>query len=177
MTTVGAIRREHAAIIKWQTAVAEAAIPFEARWTLAGLRRVDAALYERLQDQRALFDAALATGTAQDIELQGAALCRGYAVVIQALERAAEPDNAYMVGLDGRSGFRVAIGQQKATATRVRQIGEDAVWITPDEVALILANLESFKPLAAIRRMFPGGEILDVRPSDGGPRIVSEDND
>jgi hypothetical protein len=166
MTTITTIRREHTALTKWQTAVAEAAIPFEMRWTLAALRRTDAGLYERLQDQRGLFDQAIAAGTSQEIELHGAALCRGYAIVIQALERVAVRDDAYMLGSDGRSGFRVAISQQKASAQHIRELGGDVVWITPDEVALILANLESFKPLAAIRRMFPGGEILDVRRSE-----------
>jgi hypothetical protein len=162
--TLTTIRREHAALVKWQAAVAEAAIPFEMRWTLAALRRADAGLYERLQDQRVLFDQAIAAGTAEQIELHGAALCRGYAVVIQALERVAAPDDAYLLGADGRSGYRVAISQQKASAQRMRELGGDVVWITPDEVAVILANLESFKPLATIRRMFPGGEIIDVRP-------------
>jgi hypothetical protein len=167
MTTIATIQREHAVIRKWQAAVAEAALPFEARWTLAALRRVDRDLHRRLLDQRVLFDQALVTGTAQDIEVHGAALCRGYAIAIQALERAAEPDNAYVLGQDMRSGFRVAIGQQKAAAQRVREVhGDKVMWVTPDEVAAIVANLESFKPIALIKRLFPGAEILDVRPGE-----------
>jgi hypothetical protein len=166
MTTLATIQREHAAIRKWQVAIAEAALPFDARWTLVALRRVDYGLHRRLLDQRDLFDQALVTGTAQDIEVHGAALCRGYAIAIQALERAAEPDNAYMLGQDVRSGFRVAIGQQKAAAQRVRDVhGDKVVWVTPDEVATIVANLEGFKPIALIKRLFPGAEILDVHPS------------
>jgi hypothetical protein len=166
MTTIATIQREHAAIRKWQAAVAEAALPFEARWTLAALRRVDHDLHRRLLDQRDFFDQALVISTAQDIEVHGAALCRGYAIAIQALERAAEPDNAYMLGQDVRSGFRVAIGQQKAAAQRVRDVhGDKVVWVTPDEVATIVANLEGFKSIALIKRLFPGAEILDVHPS------------
>jgi hypothetical protein len=43
--------------------------------------------------------------------------------------------------------------------------GQTVVWITPDEVAAIVANLEAFKPIAAIKRLFPGAEILGVRPA------------
>jgi hypothetical protein len=167
MTTIATIQREHVAIRKWQVAVAEAALPFEARWTLAALKRIDRDLHRRLLDQRGLFDKVLVTGTAEDIEVHGAALCRGYAVAIQTLERATEPDDAYMLGQDVRSGFRVAIGQQKAAAQRVRELhGDKVVWVTPDEVAAIVANLEGFKPIALIKRLFPGAEILDIHPSE-----------
>jgi hypothetical protein len=66
-----------------------------------------------------------------------------------------------------RSGFRVAIGQQKAAAKRVRELhGDRVVWVTPDEVAAIVANLEAFKPIAAIKRLFPGAEIVNVFPGE-----------
>jgi hypothetical protein len=137
------------------------------RWTLAALKRIDRDLHRRLLDQRDLFDQALVTGTAQDIEAHGAALCRGYAIVIQALERAAEPDDAYMLGQDTRTGFHVAIGQQKAAAQRVREVhGDKVVWITPDDVATIVAHLEGFKPITLIKRLFPGAEILDLHPGE-----------
>jgi hypothetical protein len=49
-------------------------------------------------------------------------------------------------------------------AERVRELhGATVIWITPDEVAAIMANLEAFKPIATIKRLFPGAEILDVR--------------
>jgi hypothetical protein len=163
--TLTTIQREHVAIRKWHAAVAEAVVPFEARWTHAALKRVDADVAQRLATQRGLFDGALVTGTAEDIEVHGAALCRGYAAAIQALERAAEPDGAYLLGQDVRTGFRVAIGQQKAAAQRVRELyGDAVVWITPDEIASILGNIEAFKPVAAIKRLFPGANLVDVRP-------------
>jgi hypothetical protein len=165
--TIADIQREQVAIRRWQGAVAEAALPFERRWTFAALKRVDADIYCRLIAQVGLFDRAIVTGTPEDIELHGAALCRGYAVAIQTLERAAEPDDAYMFGQDMRSGFRVAIGRQKAVAQRVREVhGETVVWIAPDEVATIVANLEAFKPVVAIKRLFPGAEMLDVHASE-----------
>jgi hypothetical protein len=159
--------QEHRAISRWQTAVAEAALPFESRWTLAALKRTDSDIHRRLFDQRGLFDKALVIGTVEEIELHGAALCRGYAVAIQTLERAGEPDDAYMLGQDSRTSFRVAIGQQKAAVARVRELhGDTVIWITPDEVAAILANIEAFKPIATIKRLFPGAEVLDIRPGD-----------
>ena len=165
--TPATIQRQHAAIRKWQGAVAEAALPFESRWTLAALKRVDADLYRRFRDQHPLFDQALFTGTAEEIDLHGAALCRGYSQVIQALERAAEPDDAYLLGEDMRTGFRVAIGQQKAAARRVRGVhGQAVIWITPDEVAAVIANVEAFKPIAVIKRLFPGAEMLDLHPGE-----------
>ena len=131
------------------------------------MKRVDAGIHRRLFDQRGLFDQALITGTPEDIELHGAALCRGYAIAIQTLERAAEPDQAYMLGQDSRTGFRVAIGQHKAGATRVRELhGDTVIFITPDEVATTIANIEAFKPIATIKRLFPGAEVIDVRPHE-----------
>lgn len=130
------------------------------------MKRVDAGIYRRLFDQRGLFDQVLITGTPQEIELHGAALCRGYAIAIQTLERAAEPDDAYMLGQDIRTGFRIAIGQQKA-AKRVCELhGNTVIWLTPDEVATTIANIEAFKPIATIKRLFPGAEVLDVRPHE-----------
>jgi hypothetical protein len=163
MTTVTAMRQEHAAIRTWVPNVSTAAIPFESRWTLAALKRVDPDVHRRLREQRALFDQALVAGTADEIERHGAAMCRGYAKAVQVLETAGEEDDAYMLGQDPRSGFRIAIGQQKPAAQRVRQLhGEVVTWITPDEVAAVLANLEAFKPILAIKRRFPGAEIVEV---------------
>jgi hypothetical protein len=108
----------------------------------------------------------MVTGSAEEIEGHGAAMCRGYRKAVQVLERAGTLDDAYLLGQDPRSGFRVAIGEQKAAAGRVRELAT-VVWITPDEVATILANLEAFRPITAIKRLFPGAEILDVRAIEG----------
>jgi hypothetical protein len=49
----------------------------------------------------------------------------------------------------------------------VRELhGDKVVWITPDEVAAIVANIEAFKPIATIKRLFPGAEILDFHPGE-----------
>jgi hypothetical protein len=164
MTHVRLVLAENSILRKAATAVAEAAVTFESRWTLAALKRVDADLHRRLLEQRDLYDAAMVTGSYDEIETQGAAMARGYYAVARAMEAASEADDAYMIGRDPRSGFTVAIGEQKAAADRVRQLhGATVVWTTPDEVAAIFANIEAFKPIAAIKRMFPGAEIVDVR--------------
>jgi hypothetical protein len=80
------------------------------------------------------------------------------------LQARAEPDDAYQLGQDPRTGFRVAIRHQKAAAERVRELyGEAVLSISPDEVAALLANNEGFKAIADIKRLFPATEIRDVR--------------
>src|SRR5215207_2296156 len=94
----------------WIGEVSNAAALLERRWTRAALKRVDPDITKRLEEQRDLFDRAAVTGTVEDIERHGAALCRGYTVAVRTLEIAQEPDDAYMLGQDPRTGFKVAIG-------------------------------------------------------------------
>lgn len=149
------------------TAASDAALPLESRWTLAALARVDRGIYDRLREQRALLDAAVVTGTQEEVIAHAQAMARGYRKAAEILERAAEPDDAYFVGQDPRSGLKVAIGHQKAAAARVRELhGHKVIWVTPDEVAAIVANLEAFKPIAMIKQMFPGAEMVDVYPGE-----------
>jgi hypothetical protein len=44
--------------------------------------------------------------------------------------------------------------------------GERVVWVTPDEVASMLNAIEAFKPIATIKRMFPGAEIIERYPDE-----------
>ena len=151
----------------WIGEVSSTAALLERRWTRAALKRVDPDIAKRLEEQRDLFDRAAVTGTVDEIERHGAALCRGYAVALKTLENAQEPDDAYLLGQDPRSGFRVAIGHQKPAAERVQEAhGRAVVWISPDEVAAILSGLEAFKALSTIKRMFPGAEVTDIRPRE-----------
>jgi hypothetical protein len=152
----------------WTYQVSQAAINFESRWTLAVLRRVNADLAERLHDQRNRFFEACIRGADADIVEEGAALVRGYLIVIAALEAANEPDDVYMLGTDLVTGLKVAIGQQKAAINRVREIhGQDVLWLTPDECARMLAGVESFKFVGAVKKLFPGAEIIDRYESEG----------
>lgn len=165
--TVRQIEREDRVLRYWLAEVSLAASALERRWTTMALKRVDADVAQRLREQRGLFDEVCISGSADEIEGHGAAMCRGYAAAIRALEAAGEPDDAYLLGQDPRSGFRVAIGHQKAAAERVGEVcGAQTVWVTPDEVAAVLAGLEGFKALAAIKRIFPGAEIVDVHPGE-----------
>jgi hypothetical protein len=145
---------ETGAVLGWMAAITKAALAFEARWTLAALKRVDRDIHARLREQRNLFDQVTVTGPLHEVELHAAALVRGWQKAIRVMETADAPDDAYLVG--EADGFKVAIGHQKAAAKGALERG--AVWITPDEVAAILANVEAFKSITAIKRLFPGAE-------------------
>jgi hypothetical protein len=152
-------------ISKWLGQVSDAALPFERRWTWLALRRVNPDIAKRLHEQRGLFDQACVTGTVDEVEEQGAALCRGYAAAVRALEASGEADDAYLIGQDSATGLKVAIGQQKAALDRVREVhGERVVWVSPDEVAKLMASVEQFKFVGAVKRLFPGAEVIDRYP-------------
>lgn len=157
------------ALRHWHGETSKAAAGFESRWTWLALRRVDDDLGRRLFEQRGLFDEACVVGSASEIEEQGAALCRGYAAAVRALEAADEPDDAYMLGSDPQTGMKVAIGLQKAACERVRSVhGSEVIWITPDEVAVLMSSVESFKALKAIQQVFPNGcEIIRRFEAEG----------
>jgi hypothetical protein len=150
-----------AAVRHWHGEVSRAALPFESRWTFLALRRVDADLARRLHEQRGLFDQACIMGEAGEVEEQGAALCRGYVAAVRALTTADCPDDAYMLGSDPATGLKVAVGHQRAAVERVREVhGEDVIWITPDEVAALMASVEAFKFVGAVKQFFPGAEVI-----------------
>lgn len=154
-----------AVLSRWLGDVSRAACAFEARWTFGALRRVDATLAQRLDEQRSLWDAACITGSDDDVALHGAAMCRGWAAGVRACEAAGLADDAYQLGRDAASGLVVAIGDQRAAADRVREIhGERVVWVTPDECARMLASIESFKFVGAVKQFFPGAELIDRYP-------------
>jgi hypothetical protein len=147
--------------------VSNAASIFERRWTRHALKRVDAGLAQRVEEQRSLFDAALVTGTADEIEAHGSAMCRGYAAATKTMEVSGEADDAYLIGFDSKSGMKIAIGHQKSAADRVQELhGCSVIWVSPDEIAAILAGLEGFKQISLVKQFFPGCEVIDVRPHD-----------
>ena len=157
--------------LEWRAQVSQAALAFEARWTSASLRRLDPDLAEALHDQVNIFTESCITGTAQEIETHGEATVKGYAKAVEAMQNADIGDDAYMLGTDMVTGTKVAIGTQKAAVQRVRNIhGNDVIWLTPDEVARMLAGIESFKAIGAIKKLFPGAEIIDRYPEEGNTR-------
>lgn len=154
-------------VIHWRRQVSDAAVALECRWTMNALRRVDAELARRLHEQIGLFDQACVTGSEDEVALHGAATCRGYSAAVAALGQAGEPDDAYLIGFDSASGLRIAIGDQKAAVDRVREIhGDRVIWVTPDECARLLAGVEAFKFVGAVKQFFPGAEIIDRYPSE-----------
>jgi hypothetical protein len=155
--------------------ISEAAQLLEARWTMAALRRVSPGIALALHEQRNLYAEVCVTGRPREIVDHGEALVRGYHAAVKALEAAAEPDDAYQLGHDLVTGLKVAIGQQKAAIERVRNIhGAQVIWVTPDEVARMLAGVESFKFIGAVKRLFPGAEVIDRYPDDGEGGLDAE---
>jgi hypothetical protein len=144
--------------------VSDAAAPFESRWTLRALQRLDAELHDRLLDQQGLYHHALITGTPDDVEEQSAAMCRGWAAATRAMEAGGVSDDAYLLGLHAATGTRVAIGDQKHAIARVRDLhGDQVVWITPDEVAALIAGLEAIK---VAKSLWPDAEIIQLYPKE-----------
>lgn len=154
-------------IADWMKRVSEVALGFESRWTMRALKRVNAGLHEAMTEQLTLYYAALVTGERSEVDEHAAATIRGYRAITEALTKSGEPDDAYMIGFDGRSGTRIAIGDQKACVYRVRQIhGKDVVWLMPDECAALFAQVEGFKFIAAVKNHFPGAEIIERFPDE-----------
>ena len=96
-------------------------------------------------------------------------MCRGYAAAVAALEDAHAEADAYQVGRCPRTGLAVAIGHRKAGAARLVEdfgLGESAIWLSPDEVATLLARVAALKPIVTIKRKWPGAEITDTMLGD-----------
>lgn len=152
----------------WRTMTNEAAAGFEARWTMIGLRRHDHGLAVSLFEQKELFAEACAIGDMNEIKVHGASLVRGYAAAVKAMEAAQIPDDSYLLGVCPTTGFKVAIGVQKAARKRVVELhGQDVVMISPDEVATLMASSEAFMTVAAIKKKFPGAEVVERYVGEG----------
>lgn len=145
-------------------AVADAASAFESRWTMRALKRVDERLHDLFREQEADYTQALVTGDQAAVEEQAGAMVRGYAALAKRMSESGEPDDAYVLGIDPTTGFRVAIGDQRHAAQRARELhGDSVAWLTPDEVASIVAGLEMIKRAKSI---FPDCEVIDLRPKE-----------
>lgn len=149
----------------WAAEISKIAQLYERRWTRLSLNRIDADLAARLAAQQSLYDSACLRGTVAEIEAQGGGLCRGWLAAIRAMEEHQVPDDAYMFGSDPVSGMRVAIGHSKASAELVAELyGKDCVWISPDEVAVLLAltndlTKEATGLAVAVKQHWPGAEV------------------
>jgi hypothetical protein len=93
-------------------------------------------------------------------------LCRGYEKAVCVLEEAMEEEDAFIVGKDPRTGFTVAIGAYKASAELMKELyGDDVIWVSPDEVAAVMANLNALNIVIKINHIFPGAEISQCVPA------------
>lgn len=147
--------------------VSDAAALFESRWTFRALRRVDGELHDLLVEQQALYHEALVTADMRELEVQAAAMIRGWKAVTARMESAGVEDDAYWLGLDSRTGTKVAIGNARQAVARVREMhGEQVIWITPDEVAAMVAGLENIKAVEAVKRMWPTAEVIRLYPGE-----------
>jgi hypothetical protein len=151
---------EYEVCVEWQTRVSDAALPFEARWTEAALRRIDPALHARLRKQRELFNAALENGTIDDVVEHGAAMVRGYVAVVAVMAAAGAADDAYQIGR-GPSGLTIAVGPKPCCARLHELYGDTVQWLSADEIAAIIEMDARFKALAEVKRVFPGAEIKE----------------
>lgn len=156
--------REQARLTWWHGQIMAAAEMFERRWSLRALQRVDPELHRLLLEQRDLTGDAMVRGELAEVDRQAAAMVRGWNAARAAMEAASAPDDAYFVGVDHKTGTRVAIGE-RAAAGRVAEVhGQRCILVTPDEVATMMAGLEGFKTIAAIKNALPGAEIIDIYP-------------
>lgn len=151
-------------LVELTRAITDAAVAYEARWTLAALHRVDADIHARLRRQIDLWREASCRGSEYEIVAQGEALVRGYRRAVEVMTENGESDGAYLIGRDAGSGLTVAIGHSTASAGRVAALYPDAVFWTVDEVTAVLSESEAFQRVSAIKRAFPGAVATEFRP-------------
>ena len=143
--------------------VAPAEAAFRSRWQTQTLARIDPSLHRLLMEQETLYDAALVTGSDDEAREQSEAMVRGWRAAVQAMERADHADDAYFVGQDPATGAKVVIGQHKASVRRLQvENGQKVIFVTPDEVAKLVAGLEI---IAEAKAIFPDAELLRVSPT------------
>lgn len=140
------------------TAPAEAA--FRSRWRMSTLRRIDPDLHQALTEQIHLYDTALLTGRDDEVLIQSEAMVRGWRAACSALEHPLLPDDAYFVGIDVKTGTRLIVGQCKQSVARVQSVdGARAIFMTPDELATIVAGLDV---IAQAKTLFPDAEVVEI---------------
>lgn len=142
---------------------------FEARWMWLSLQRVDAELYQAMQEQLDIFDQETITGTAEDVAEHGEACLRGFAKVMQTMESAKVADTAYVIGHDRETGLTVAVGNHKGSAKRVKELHPDVIFVSGDEVAALMAAKDRVTEFVmATKRIWPGSELMPPKYSEEG---------
>lgn len=168
------IRKTDRAVQRMWQKVLEARAKFEGRWMMLSLHRVDEELYKNLMEQNDIFDEVTITGSPEDVEEHGEATIRGYEIAIKRMEKSEIEDDSYVMGCCPMTGLKIAIGSKRGSTKRIREVyGQDVVFISPDEVATIIAmkgECES-KVIAFIhetKKLFPGAEMIASRYGDEG---------
>lgn len=52
--------------------------------------------------------------------------------------------------------------------------GQDVIWLTPNEVAVLMASVEAFKAIAAVKKRFPGAEMVRRYEEEGCSEFPGE---
>jgi hypothetical protein len=144
--------------VKCLNIVRDAEEAFLSRWRLSSLQRVDAELYSLLEEQRQLFENALFGPNEQETETQAQATVRGWKAANQAMIAISQPDDAWLIGTDPSTGIVVAIGERGKAAHKIKD-GQRLVYVTPDEVAKLVAGVGL---LADLKQVFPGAEVVEI---------------
>lgn len=152
------------ALRTWGPRVAEAALGFEARWTVRALRRHNPELAATFEGVIERYRHAMVGGTPGEIEAEASLMCRAYAAVSTELVSAKVPNDAYQIGRDSKSGMTIAIGEAPTQAALVQELhGPGVAWFSPDEIATMIALNDKLNKIAQVKARFPGAEISDVR--------------
>ena len=165
------VRKIENAMGLWVKKVAVAKAEFERRWSVLSLDSVDPSLAQRLREQQSLFDTACVTGSLGEIEDQGAAMVRGWAVCAEVLAEDRNGHSSFLLGGDrGGSQTKVVIRHERPQSDEWMRgsFGDNTIWLTPDEVAH-LVNLPELKLYRAAKLQFPTGDIQSkAREPDAG---------
>jgi hypothetical protein len=150
----------------WAPRVAEAALPFEKRWTRRAVRNYDPSLATAFQGALNDYEHAMDYGTASEVNRTGERLVRAYNVISARMGSANVPEDAYMVGRDPKTKTEIVIAETPAAAEHARQKHQFAIFFSPDEIASMVALDERAKKIAAVKVAFPGAEITNITTGD-----------
>jgi hypothetical protein len=138
------------------------ALAFESRWSLAALARAEPGLHLRLMEAREGERRARESGDEDEMLRWGEVLCRGYRKCADVMAAVGQPEDAYLIGRDPQTGTKIAIGCVPS-AQRVAELHPGMPHYTPDEIATMLANMRGANAVSAVKALFPGAEIVEVR--------------
>lgn len=139
--------------------VEQAREAYQCRYTMRQLKAVDPDLYQAIRDQDDDFTLiAITADSDADVVDYGESTIRGWTLARERMDDAAEPEGVCLIGL--HDGTAVVISENKKSMDRMREQYPQAVHMTPEEVAQLVAGMET---VAAVKRAFEGAEITAVR--------------